>query len=507
MTALPVGAPGLPETHTVRELQPGVTLTTITRGSGRSTDTWTVEVTIPSGSVDPDAPGTALAPLPDAEALAARLRTAGLPARVERVTTVALADVPAGTLGWRVRVGSFATQAAADAARLQVLAAGRTATTLFTGWDGDQPDVGTWHLQVITIDPHRFDGRLEASFGPDLFNRETTSALARAAGATAATNAGYFVLDPASGAPGDPAGVGVYDGKLLSEPIAGRPALVLRASARGTRIVRLRWNGHIKSKAGSLVLDGIDRVPGLIRNCGGTPDDLAPDGQPTGRPLHDTTCTDPDELVAFTPQYAPTTPAGPGLEAVLDRHQRVVALRSPRGGALPAGGSSVQATGSDVAPLATLANPGRRLRIQAQLLDEAGRVVRHSAGTSVVNGGPLLLHQGRADVTAAADGFVHPGDPSFFYGFVAKRNPRTFAGTDAHHRVLLVTADGRSADSLGLSLSEEAAVARALGMREAINLDGGGSTTAVVQGDVVNDPSDATGERPVGDALLVLPHP
>jgi exopolysaccharide biosynthesis protein len=48
-------------------------------------------------------------------------------------------------------------------------------------------------------------------------------------------------------------------------------------------------------------------------------------------------------------------------------------------------------------------------------------------------------------------------------------------------------------------------VARALGMREALNLDGGGSTTMVARGQVVNSPSDATGERPVGDALLVLP--
>jgi len=42
-------------------------------------------------------------------------------------------------------------------------------------------------------------------------------------------------------------------------------------------------------------------------------------------------------------------------------------------------------------------------------------------------------------------------------------------------------------------------------MRDALNLDGGGSTTMVVRGDVVNQPSDATGERPVGDALLIVP--
>ncbi len=69
----------------------------------------------------------------------------------------------------------------------------------------------------------------------------------------------------------------------------------------------------------------------------------------------------------------------------------------------------------------------------------------------------------------------------------------------------MVTADGRATASLGLTIVETGAVAKALGMREALNLDGGGSTTMVVDGQVTNQPSDSTGERPVGDALLILP--
>ena len=41
------------------------------------------------------------------------------------------------------------------------------------------------------------------------------------------------------------------------------------------------------------------------------------------------------------------------------------------------------------------------------------------------------------------------------------------------------------------------------GAEEAINLDGGGSTAMVVRGRLVTHPSDATGERPVGDAIVV----
>ena len=125
--------------------------------------------------------------------------------------------------------------------------------------------------------------------------------------------------------------------------------------------------------------------------------------------------------------------------------------------------------------------------------------------TQAVNGGPELVRDGRPHATPATDGMVHPGDPSFYYGWAAKRNPRTLAGVDGLGRIVLATIDGRSTASLGLSITESAAVARALGMRSAINLDGDGSTTMVARGQVINAPSDATGQRPVGDAVLVLP--
>ena len=63
--------------------------------------------------------------------------------------------------------------------------------------------------------------------------------------------------------------------------------------------------------------------------------------------------------------------------------------------------------------------------------------------------------------------------------------------------------DGRSTRDLGLSIPEAADVARSLGLVDAINLDGGGSTTMVVNGQVISHPSDAAGDRPVGDALLI----
>ncbi|WP_121702154.1 phosphodiester glycosidase family protein [Streptomyces sp. E5N298] len=501
---LPLGPADLPETRTTTTLQPGVTLTRIVRGNADDPALrWTVEVSIPGGetSPDPDAPPTALKDRASADELAAELRGDGFEARVEEVRTPRTADYAGGSLGWRVRIGSFDSQTAATAERTRLRAAGHTGTALYTGWDGETTDRGPWHVDVLTIDPRRFRGTLDASYGPDLEQRETTSALSASAAATAAVNAGFFVLDPKAGAPGDPAGVGVYDGRLLSEPVAGRPGLVLHDDGRRTEITRLTWQGSVTTRGSSRPLDGINRVPGLIRNCGGGEGD-----SPTSLPLHDVTCTDPDELVAFTPDYGGRTPGGEGVEAVLDAHDRVVRLRSPRGGTVPEGGSTVQATGARVADLAAQAHVGERLRVSATLLDARGRRITPSPRTDIVNAGPELVRDGRIHVTPATDGMVRPDDPSWYYGWVHKRNPRTLAGVDAAGRTVLVTADGRATGSLGLSIGESAEVARSLGLRDAVNLDGGGSTTMVAVGAVLNSPSDATGERPVGDALLILPH-
>ncbi|MFH9817070.1 phosphodiester glycosidase family protein [Streptomyces sp. NPDC017230] len=504
--ALPLGPTDLPETRTTTTLQPGVTLTRIVRGaedpSHDPSQHWTVEVSIPGGvtSPDPDAPPTALKDRASADELAAELKRDGFQARVEQVTTPKAADYAGGTLGWRVRIGTYDSQSAAMTERTRLRTAGYSGSAVYTGWDGDATDRGPWRVDVLTIDPRRFRGSLDASYGPDLEQRETTSELSKSADATAAVNAGFFVLDPKAGAPGDPAGVGVYDGRLLSEPVAGRPSLVIHDNGRRTDVTRLTWRGQVTGRESTLRLNGVNRVPGLIRNCGGTEGDV-----PTSLPLHDVTCTNPDELVAFTPDYGRHTPQGEGLEAVLDAHDRVVELRSPRGGELPPGGSSVQATGRRVADLTALAHTGHRLRVSTTLLDERGHRVSPSPRTDILNAGPELVRDGRLHVTPATDGMVHPRDPSWYYGWVHKRNPRTLAGVDAAGRTVLVTADGRSTDSLGLSIGESAKVAKSLGLRDAVNLDGGGSTTMVTNGDVINEPSDAAGERPVGDALLILP--
>jgi exopolysaccharide biosynthesis protein len=161
---------------------------------------------------------------------------------------------------------------------------------------------------------------------------------------------------------------------------------------------------------------------------------------------------------------------------------------------------SIQGTGGDADLVAAL-RPGQRVAARTDLRDGRGSLAR--PGRSVLNGGPELVRDGRVHVTQQQDGMVHPGEPSFAYGWVLQRNPRTFAGVDARGRTLLVTVDGRQLGELGLSIPETAAVARSLGMVDAMNLDGGGSTALVVEDQLVSHPSDAAGERAVGDAIYI----
>jgi len=376
--------------------------------------------------------------------------------------------------------------------------------------------------------------------------RETVSSIDARTGALAGVNGGYFVIGSGDGTPGDLAGISVLSGELVSEAVNGRTDLLLpRPNGRGAFVAPLSTALSARAADGSRhVVNGRNRALGLIRSCG-EPGDL-----PTERPLHDVTCTNPSELVQFTPAFGPVSDPSSQIEAVLDRDGKVVELRAP-GGAIPPRGSVLGGTGEGAAWLRAHARAGSRLRVRVGLTADRGdgSCPRHRArrgrrsgrahrdrahrgprrrgchehrqpgpppaqderlrvgpSLGIVNGGPRLLAGGATMIDAAAEGFTHPDDPEFYYRFGVRRNPRTLAGVTPAGHLLLVAVDGRAPGySNGLSFAEEASVMRALGASEALNLDGGGSTAMALGPTLVTRPSDSTGERPVGDAIVVLP--
>jgi hypothetical protein len=120
--------------------------------------------------------------------------------------------------------------------------------------------------------------------------------------------------------------------------------------------------------------------------------------------------------------------------------------------------------------------------------------------TEVLAGFPALLAGG------AWVGDLEQGERP---AFAAARHPRTAVGWDPERRRLwVVVADGRREGVVeGMTLPELAELFQALGARDALNLDGGGSSTMVVDGRIVSRPSDPGGARPVVNALVIREDP
>lgn len=116
--------------------------------------------------------------------------------------------------------------------------------------------------------------------------------------------------------------------------------------------------------------------------------------------------------------------------------------------------------------------------------------------------GPQLIKDGKILVTAEEEGFS--------VSFNTTRHPRTAVGITKDNQLILLTVDGRQPGvSDGISLTDLAQLMLNLGASEAINLDGGGSTTMVIFNTIVNYPSDKDEkgqfgkERPVANAIIV----
>ncbi len=167
-----------------------------------------------------------------------------------------------------------------------------------------------------------------------------------------------------------------------------------------------------------------------------------------------------------------------GVEAVLDSSGRVIELRETRGGTIPENGSVLSGTGTVARWLLAHAKPRRAINITTIITADGAPL---APGTGVVNGGPRLLSNGEPDVTAYQEDFVWLENLEFYYRFSVRRNPRTLAGITPDGKLLLVAVDGRQPGySVGASFEESVRIMQALGTEEAVNLDGGGSTTITI---------------------------
>ena len=82
--------------------------------------------------------------------------------------------------------------------------------------------------------------------------------------------------------------------------------------------------------------------------------------------------------------------------------------------------------------------------------------------------------------------------------------PRSAIGQRSDGVVLLLAIEGRNTNSIGATLVEVQDLLVAYGAVNGANLDGGSSTSIILEGDILNVPSSGSGERPVPNGWLVI---
>jgi exopolysaccharide biosynthesis protein len=311
--------------------------------------------------------------------------------------------------------------------------------------------------------------RLDVKLGMDMIvGTETTSSIAARHGAVAAINSGFFRLDSSIFA-GDPAGLLMTDGALLSESVNGRAVIMINNRPNVTEVDLDRADvSH------ALMVRGREIAVGTNRELKA------------------------DDAVLFTQEFGRSTLSRAGSVEFLIQNGRVRRIFSGGSNPIPQTGYIVSASGSRLADIRALLTIGTRATITVKHSSPVTTVPTTAFGRAedITNGVSFLVRGGRAELTWEAERSVR--------SFAENRHPRTAVAKMRDGKLLMITADGRQPNvSVGMTLQELADFLVSLGAVDAINLDGGGSTAMVLDGKLVSRPSDPNGERKVGDAIIV----
>jgi hypothetical protein len=263
----------------------------------------------------------------------------------------------------------------------------------------------------------------------------------------------------------------MWNGELLSETYNDRAAAGLINEAGDLDVIfgHLNVGGEITTRHASHKIDGINRP--VLAN----------------------------ELVIFTPQFHTTTLTTPSDVEVVVQKGMVKSVNDMKGSSrIPPDGFVISGTGSAREWLKRNVRVGSSLKVRWHLQSvEPEREHLWRLSKNILGGGPQIIKDGKLSITNEQEKIAAT--------FVNERHPRTAIAKLKSGQVLLVTVDGRQPGvSVGMSLIELSNLLLEFGADEAINLDGGGSTTMVIGGQIVNKPSDQTGERPVSDAILIF---
>jgi hypothetical protein len=209
---------------------------------------------------------------------------------------------------------------------------------------------------------------------------------------------------------------------------------------------------------------------------------------------------EPSEIVLYTPEFHRTTLTSSEGAEVLIQNGHITEVREGSGSSVIPSAGVVLSVGSErVQEVLHRMRRGTSISVEAELFPLLPDPEDHWRKTEfIVSGGPLLLWKGRQ--------LEEPEKESISRVFFLARHPRTAVGVRADGTLLFVTVDGRRPEeSVGMSIPELTDLMLELGSVSAVNLDGGGSTTMVIAGQIVNRPSSSGGARRNADAILLYP--
>lgn len=350
--------------------------------------------------------------------------------------------------------------------------------------DDGQP----WSLHILKIDRSRPDLGFFAAHARDKvlavsFIKDQAAAVPPEVGkAIAGVNGDFYTRDQPTYA-GDPRGLHIMNGELISAP--------------DTVCVWFDTNGH----------PHLDEVKGLFYATW-------PDGKKTPFGLNQQRRA--NTAVLFTPTLGPSTRATGGPELILEKdgdgpwlpleagknYRARVREVATNGNTRLAPGTMVLSLGAQLLAGLPELKPGLTLQLATTTTPNLSGV------KAAIAGGPALIKDGKPFTLTSPP----PGAPSG-YAEASKyqRHPRSAVGWSPTH-IYLITVDGRQPNlSMGMKLAELAEYFVSLGCTDAMNFDGGKSAQLWLanrnpaNGDIMNSP--VNGEDTVASSLLVIRKP
>lgn len=326
-------------------------------------------------------------------------------------------------------------------------------------------------IHVVKVDPQKYDIFPRAAVD-QVLGRETVPSIAKRYSAVVAVNGGFFRIGTTFD--GMPSGILKIDGEWYGLPLKPRAAI--------------GWGGVSKPLVDQLLAECTVQVGSYNIPCSAI-----------NRPRFD------HDLVVYNDRFNITTLTNPGGVEVEVIGNKCHSVRESGSSVIPRGGYVVSAGSKN--DFRGIFDEQDEVNYHVKILPQSGTTSSEEWNdvAHIVGGVPVLVRNGEI----VDDFSVEKTMPTF----LTKKHARTAIGLQPDGLWVFVVVDGKQEKlSVGMTMSELAEFMFGLGCCDALNLDGGGSTTLVVDDKIVNSPYGDEDEdagqkilRRVSDGIFVVP--